>query len=357
VNRNNAAERAAIVERRLDHGPGSAVGRCRASRLASRHIELDQPPLENPPFEKQPLNNKRVDETVPQKYSGAGNLGSTDLRALLDYTEQILSVNDPAAVPQLLSGLAALVGADAASLTRIDLRSGSELAVLWPESRVNPDVLAGYAAVSGTHPVRPLLAQQARSAERRPAPIRISDVLSHRQWRGTALYSASHSGIDDQMCGLIGARGSEIQALVLSRYDGLFTDRQAAVFGAGREHLMAAVRRMGQQTRRILQVAPQLRWVTAPVGIPHRQLAPAGQHADGDPLTGPTVDVGRLTHATTRQREILSFAGEGLTDAQIGRKLGLSSATVSKHLSRAYTRLGVPNRAAAVRLLSATPAR
>jgi DNA-binding NarL/FixJ family response regulator len=58
-----------------------------------------------------------------------------------------------------------------------------------------------------------------------------------------------------------------------------------------------------------------------------------------------------LAHTTARQRQILSFAGDGLTDAQIGRKLGLSSATVSKHLSRAYARLGVPNRAAAVRLL------
>jgi len=282
---------------------------------------------------------------------GASDLQSADLRAVLDFTERIVTVNEPTAVPQMLAGLAALVGADAATLTRVDLRTGQEMAVLWPESRVDPDVLAGYAAVSDTHPVRPLLGQQARAAVRRPAPIRISDVVSHRQWRGSALYSASHSGIDDQMCALLGARGSEIQALVLSRHHGLFTDRQAAMFAAGREHLMAAIRRMGQQMRPILQVAPHLRWVTAPVSIPHSGVARDGEPALGRLVRPTTPPTDRVIHATARQRQILSFAGEGLTDAQIGRKLGLSSATVSKHLSRAYTRLGVPNRAAAVRML------
>ena len=89
----------------------------------------------------------------------------------------------------MLAGLAERVGADAATLTRVDLHSGHEVAVIWPESRVNPEVLVGYEAVSGTHPVRPLLAQQARLTGQRPAPVRISDVMGHRQWRGTALHS------------------------------------------------------------------------------------------------------------------------------------------------------------------------
>ena len=256
----------------------------------------------------------------------------------------------------MLAGLAELVGADAATLTRIDLRTGHEVAVMWPESRVNPDVLAGYAAVSGTHPVRPLLARQARLGGQRPSPVRISDVMSHRQWRGTALYSVSHTGIDDQMCGLIGARGTRCKHWVVPS-SRLFTDRQAALLSAGREHLMAAVRRMGQQVLPLLEVAPHLRWVTAPVAIP--SLAPVrdGELARESRLGTARPAAGLVTHATARQRQILAFAAKGLTDAQIGRKLGLSSATVSKYLSRAYTRLGVPNRAAAVRLLVGGPTR
>src|SRR6478609_689697 len=282
---------------------------------------------------------------------GAADLPAHDLLAVLEFTERIVAASDPTGVPQMLAGLAELVGADAATLTRIDLRTGHEVAALWPQSRVNPDVLAGYAAVSGTHPLRPLLARQARLGGQRPAPVRISDVMSHRQWRGTALYAASHTGIDDQMCALIGARGTTVQAVGLSRHHGLFTDRQAALLSAGRAHLGAAVRRMGQQVLPLLEVAPHLRWVTAPVAIP--SLAPVrdGELARESRLGTARPAAGLVTHATARQRQILAFAAEGLTDAQIGRKLGLSSATVSKHLSRAYTRLGVPNRAAAVRLL------
>jgi DNA-binding CsgD family transcriptional regulator len=303
---------------------------------------------------------------------GAADLEAADLRAVLDYTEQIAALTDTNGVHQMLAGLAALVRADAATLARIDLRSGHEVAVIWPESRVVPDVLARYAAVSATHPVRAFLAQQARIEAHRWAPIRISDVISLPRWRSSALYSASHTGIDDQMCGLIGVRGSAIQVLELSRYQGLFTDRQAALLGAGRAHVTAAVRRVGKQTRRILQLAPHLQWVTGPVAIPEsghfRPLSAGGptgmnDSADFDGNANPSTrglrggpvrhGVDRVPLATARQRQILLLVAQGLTDAQIGRRLGLSSATVSKHLTRAYKRLGVPNRAAAVRLLGA----
>ena len=77
---------------------------------------------------------------------GVADLGARDLRSVLEFTERIATVSDPSDVSQMLAGLADLVGADTATLTRIDLRSGHEVAVLWPESRVNPAVLAGYAA-------------------------------------------------------------------------------------------------------------------------------------------------------------------------------------------------------------------
>ena len=43
----------------------------------------------------------------------------------------------------------------------------------------------------------------------------------------------------------------------------------------------------------------------------------------------------------------------GLTDAQIGDRLGISPATVAKHLEAIYDRLEVHNRTAAARLLHA----
>ena len=51
---------------------------------------------------------------------------------------------------------------------------------------------------------------------------------------------------------------------------------------------------------------------------------------------------------TERQWEILRMVAAGSTNGQIARRLGLSEATVRKHLENTYARLGVTNRTAAV---------
>lgn len=58
-------------------------------------------------------------------------------------------------------------------------------------------------------------------------------------------------------------------------------------------------------------------------------------------------DDARIERLTTRQREILALAAEGLTDPQIGERLGIAAATVNKHLESVYDRLEVHNRTAA----------
>lgn len=53
------------------------------------------------------------------------------------------------------------------------------------------------------------------------------------------------------------------------------------------------------------------------------------------------VDLGLLS---ARQREILDLVGDGLTNAQIAKKLFLTESTVKQHLRAAYKTLGVSNR-------------
>ena len=66
----------------------------------------------------------------------------------------------------------------------------------------------------------------------------------------------------------------------------------------------------------------------------------------------------RLDRLTARQRQILALAAEGLTDTQIGERLGIAAATVNKHLESVYDRLEVHNRtAAAGRYRRSIPAR
>ena len=50
---------------------------------------------------------------------------------------------------------------------------------------------------------------------------------------------------------------------------------------------------------------------------------------------------------TLREREVLHWLARGKTNAEIGAILGISAATVGKHLEHIYPKLGVENRTAA----------
>jgi DNA-binding NarL/FixJ family response regulator len=69
----------------------------------------------------------------------------------------------------------------------------------------------------------------------------------------------------------------------------------------------------------------------APERVPGGSSAPAG------------------TELTERESSILSAAATGMTTAQISRELWISEHTVKFHLTNIYRKLGVSNRAAAVR--------
>jgi DNA-binding NarL/FixJ family response regulator len=57
-----------------------------------------------------------------------------------------------------------------------------------------------------------------------------------------------------------------------------------------------------------------------------------------------SVDVARVGALSQREREVLALLGEGLSNADIGRRLHLSTGTVKDHVSAVLTRLGVTNR-------------
>lgn len=59
----------------------------------------------------------------------------------------------------------------------------------------------------------------------------------------------------------------------------------------------------------------------------------------------PAAAVGQLTD---REREVLAFVAQGLSNRQIAAQLEIGEATVKTHLEAVFERLGVPNRAAAV---------
>jgi DNA-binding NarL/FixJ family response regulator len=58
-----------------------------------------------------------------------------------------------------------------------------------------------------------------------------------------------------------------------------------------------------------------------------------------------------LSTLSARQREILESVTEGLSNAEIAKRLFLSESTVKQHLRGAYKALGVRNRIEAASLL------
>lgn len=60
-----------------------------------------------------------------------------------------------------------------------------------------------------------------------------------------------------------------------------------------------------------------------------------------------------LSVLTSRQQEILAHVAEGLSNAQIAKKLFLSESTIKQHLRAAYKSLGVNNRTEAAKLFRA----
>src|SRR4051794_1001620 len=56
------------------------------------------------------------------------------------------------------------------------------------------------------------------------------------------------------------------------------------------------------------------------------------------------ADVARIKAMSPRERDVLVLIGQGLSNADIGRQLHLSTATVKDHVSAVLLRLGVTNR-------------
>ena len=60
------------------------------------------------------------------------------------------------------------------------------------------------------------------------------------------------------------------------------------------------------------------------------------------------------TNLTGREQEVLSLVAMGLAGKQVARHLGISPKTVERHKTKIFSKLGVPNAAAAVGLLHST---
>jgi DNA-binding NarL/FixJ family response regulator len=114
---------------------------------------------------------------------------------------------------------------------------------------------------------------------------------------------------------------------------------------AGDEHLFAALNAganafVGKDAPAAEVVAAARHAATNPRAFTARDLAAATQRRVSA-QTGPRLSL--------REREVLVKLVEGLSSAQVARRLFITEATVKTHITRIYQKLGVGNRAQAVR--------
>ena len=154
------------------------------------------------------------------------------------------------------------------------------------------------------------------SSPNRTRPVATSDVLSQRQGREHPLRREAMPVVTDQLSVLLARQGSAVHAVTLGRHGGTFTARQKQILRATQPFLATAVSRSRRVRHQALQISPApVRWV------------PADSAPGVDGVRGARAG----DHLSVREREVLGLVAQGLTDAR-------------------STRLGVANRAAAVRL-------
>jgi DNA-binding CsgD family transcriptional regulator len=208
-----------------------------------------------------------------------------------------------------LRALLDIVGCDSLSALVLDLEKGTGLDQAIPEEVLDE---AAFWAHFGDLPgrwtnVRPGLGTA--------SVARLSDFLPVRAWRNTGLYSEYFSGTAEHvMKVLIHVDGPTVVEIAFFRdADPDFSERDRTLLGLLGPHLSRAF------------------------------------HASNRRRTG-AVDL------TARQSQLLQLVASGYTNAQIGRRLGISANTVRKHLENVFERLDVHSRTAAVTRAGLPPA-
>lgn len=92
----------------------------------------------------------------------------------------------------------------------------------------------------------------------------------------------------------------------------------------------------------LLSVLEGERWIPALLREPVARVAPFSKDADL---------AARLSSLSAHQYRVLSLVAEGLLNKQIADRLGVQLRTVKAHMTRIMGRLGVRNRAQAIRVL------
>jgi DNA-binding CsgD family transcriptional regulator len=209
----------------------------------------------------------------------------------------------------VLAATHTVVGADSTAVTQVGRPDA--LVRSWPSGLLSTERLLAFEALNGDEPWP--LATHTRTGS--GYPLRSSDFYSQRQYRRLAIYGELFRSleVDYQAAFSVPVEGDLRLCVVVDRKGRDFSDTEL--------DRLAAL------------------W---------RILSACRPHAVGRPWP-PDAARRRLAPLTPRQADVLSLVAEGQSNDQVGRRLGISSRTVNKHLEHVYERIGACNRTEAAR--------
>lgn len=240
-------------------------------------------------------------------------LSVRDYRGVLDVLHAAAASDGPDPFPQsVLEALRTLVPCDVVAYHE-QYEPATPPVILFsgePKARLTPEIRASHRRFRGQDPLPP--ANGAR---------KVADVLSRREYHRLELYQYVDRplGIEYLMRLWIDPRGVAGARLEFDRASRDFSERDRAVLDV---------------------LLPHLRQLRHAAVCRRRSLRPWPAGA----------------HVSAREREVIAHVSDGRTNAEIGWALGISAATVRKHLENAYAKLGVGTRTGAVRALSQSTA-
>ena len=203
----------------------------------------------------------------------------------------------------VLAAVVAAIGADSALVT--DVTPTALTVRTWPPDFLTVEDQIAFELLNAVEPW-PLATHTRRGSEQ---PLRSSDLFTRQGFRDRQIVAElfSHLELDHQVAFSIVLDTDDLLCVAANRKGGDFTDAEI-------DRLCAL----------------------------HRPLAAASRLARrSSPSVGDLVDDRCLS---PREAEVLSLVTTGMTNDQVGRRLGISSRTVNKHLEHIFAKTGLANR-------------
>lgn len=238
-------------------------------------------------------------------------MGQIDLREMLTAVAGVAeATNRRELTDAVLAAAVATIAADTAAVAEV-APAGSGAApspmVTWPQEFLPIDQQRVFDAINRAQPWP--LVTHTRSGEGRP--LRISDLFSQREYRRQPMYAELFRllEIDHQIAFSVPLGAGAMLCVALDRKARDFSSSDVDQLGALRRILLVNAARVAR-----------LECLATLVGA--AGLAPLSE----------------------RESEVLTLIAGGLANDEVGRRLGISTRTVHKHLEHIYAKTGAGSR-------------